>query len=346
MKRLALEFVEPLCVEVLEESVSEPADDQVLVRTEVSAISSGTEMLVFKGLVPEDLSVDETLPSLPGDSFAYPLRYGYSCAGHVVEAGAGVDPWWVGRPVFALHPHVSHVTARPGELVPVPEGMTLDDAVFAANMETAVNLILDGQPLIGEKVVVMGQGVVGLLTAALLAMFPLDILVCVDPLQSRRDQALTVGADMVLGEAPVWGAADSGRQRGTESWNGPADLVFELTGRPQALDQALQWCGFHSRVVIGSWYGTQTAAVNLGGRFHRDRVRMLSSQVSTINPELRGRWDISRRMRTAMDMIQAVRPSRLISHRFPIRQAQQAYEQVAGHPGDTLQVVLEYGLFD
>ena len=124
--------------------------------------------------------------------------------------------------------------------------------------------------------------------------------------------------------------------------NGQADLVFELSGNPQALNSALAWAGLETRIVVGSWYGDQPVTVELGGRFHRDRITISSSQVSTIAAPLTGRWSKARRLQTAWQMVQAIRPARLITHRFPIRQAQQAYERLAGSAPDMLQAVFTY----
>lgn len=342
MRNLSLRFIEPFAVDVQERPVPEPPEDGVLVETRISAISSGTEMLAFKGCFPENMAVDETLSSLPRSNFQYPAQYGYSCVGTVTAAGARIDPDWIGRPVFAFHPHESHFTVHPSALIPIPEGISSEDAVFLASMETAVNLVMDGRPIVGEQVIVVGQGIVGLLTSALLARHPLDLLICIDRLSLRREAALTVGADLVLSGSESDMAALLDQQPTAKTWSGKADLIYELTGNPQALNLALEWCGFDSRIVIGSWYGKNTANLDLGGRFHRDRVRIVSSQVSTIAPEYTGRWTQARRMDVAMEMLKILRPSRFISHRFHVREAQSAYDQIARRPGDALQVILVY----
>jgi threonine dehydrogenase-like Zn-dependent dehydrogenase len=121
-----------------------------------------------------------------------------------------------------------------------------------------------------------------------------------------------------------------------------ADLTYELSGNPGALDQAIAATGFNGRVVVGSWYGQKRANVDLGGRFHRSRVRLISSQVSTIAPEWSGRWTKSRRLDLAWQMLQQVRPAQLITHRFPIHQASQAYVLLDQHPEKAIQVMLTY----
>ena len=341
MRQLSLFFNRPLTMEVREGPLPEPAPDQVLVATRLSAISAGTELLVFKGLFPEDMAVDASIPSLSG-RFAYPLAYGYSCVGEVTASGSGVDPGWISRRVFAFHPHESHFVVSPEHLLPLPAGISMEDGVFLAGMETAVNLVMDGRPFIGERVMVWGLGVVGLLTTAVLAQFPLAVLAGVDPVATRRQAALDLGAHLAsTGMEPDADCALAESFSSTPG-DGKADLIFELSGNPQALNGALSWSGFHSRIVIGSWYGAKSTPIDLGGRYHRDRVAITSSQVGTLAPMFTGRWSKARRFQTVWQMVRAVRPSTLITHRFDIREAQRAYDLLADEPRDGLQAVLTY----
>jgi len=271
LNRLALYFVGPGQVAVREEPLPQPSPDQVLVKTVLSAISAGTELLLYRGDIPVNLPVDESIKALPG-SFNFPMKYGYSTVGQVVATGSESNSTWKGRTVFAFHPHESYFFASPGDLMPVSDDIAVEDAVFLPNMETATNLVMDGQPLIGEQVAVFGQGVVGLLTTALLACFPLASLVTLDCHRIRRDASQRLGAHASLDP----GATDSVEQartllQGTRTLRG-ADLVYELSGDTGALDQAMAVTTFNGRVVIGSWYGRKTVTVNLGGQFHRSRI--------------------------------------------------------------------------
>ena len=341
MKRLSLYFTGPYQVSVQEERLPPPAEDQVVVQTQVSAISPGTEMLIYRGQAPTDIPVDETIPDLAGD-FGFPLKYGYAAVGRVVAWGAYVDPEWHNRLVFAFHPHESHFLTSPAELIPVPPGVSPEEAAFLPNVETAVNFLMDGRPLVGEQVAVFGQGVVGLLTTALLARFPLARLVTLDRYPLRRGKSLDMGAHVSLDPT----APDALDQVSSLVQKGRfylgADLTYELSGNPGALDQAIAATGFNGRVVVGSWYGQKRANVDLGGRFHRSRVRLISSQVSTIAPEWSGRWTKSRRLDLAWQMLQQVKPAQLITHRFPINQASQAYVLLDQHPEKAIQVMLTY----
>jgi 2-desacetyl-2-hydroxyethyl bacteriochlorophyllide A dehydrogenase len=336
MKRLSLYFTAPGQVSVREEALPPLSSDQVRVQTLLSAISPGTELLIYRGLFPPNLPLDENLPGLAGE-FKYPLKYGYAAAGRVVGVGSSVDPAWQGRLVFAFHPHESSFDASPGEIIPLPEGISLEQAVFLPNMETAVNLVMDGAPLVGERVIVFGQGIVGLLTAALLAQFPLASLLTLDSFPLRRRASLQAGAHHSLDPA----SADLAGQLSTLLPEG-ADLVYELSGNPAALDQAIALTGFAGRVVIGSWYGQKRASLDLGGRFHRSRMRLISSQVSTLAPELSGRWTKARRLGVAWDMLRRVAPARFVTQYFPLAHAPQAYQLIDQQPAETIQVLFTY----
>ena len=204
----------------------------------------------------------------------------------VLEVGSEVSKNLVGRPVFSLHPHESFFHAGPDDLIPIPEDIDPLDAIFLSNTETAVNFLMDGGPIIGEKVVVFGQGVVGLLTTALLAQFPLAALLTLDNYTLRRDLSVKVGAHLSLDPAKPGIFEQAIKFLEPNSSQGSADLVYELSGNPQALNSAIALSGFDARIVIGSWYGKQRAEFELGGRFHRKRIRLISSQVSTLTPEL------------------------------------------------------------
>jgi len=302
----------------------------------LSAISAGTEILLYRGLFPQDLSIDENISALDG-KFSYPFKYGYCAVGKVIEAGSEVESTWRDRYVFAFNPHESHFLAQANDLQPLPSGITPEDAIFLPNMETAINLVMDGRPLIGERVVVFGQGIVGLLTTAILSQFPLGDLITLDKYALRRRASRDFKVHACLdADAPdlheqLQGLLPEG-----------ADLSYELSGSPAGLDQAIACTGFSGRIVVGSWYGQKRASLDLGGHFHRSRIRLISSQVSTLAPELSGRWNKVRRFELAWKMLAQIKPSRFISHRLSIRDANQAYTLLDHQPEDVLQVVLTY----
>ena len=332
----SLYFTGPEAIEIKPEMLPRPGPGQVLVKTEISAISAGTEMLIYRDEFPVDLALDEGIAALAGE-FRYPLKYGYAAVGRVVEANADVAQEWLERRVFAFQPHSSHFIIDASSLMAVPDDIPSESAVFLPNMETAVNFLMDGSPIIGERVVLFGQGVVGLLTTALLASFPHGGLVALDQYPMRRRASLDAGADICLDPSEPGCLENLTRLTG-----GGADLVFELSGSPAALDMAIQAAGFASRIIIGSWYGQKRASLDLGGRFHRQRIRLISSQVTTIAPDLSGRWSKRRRFDLCWEQLRKIQPARWITHRFELAKAAEAFQLIARNPAETLQVVLLY----
>jgi 2-desacetyl-2-hydroxyethyl bacteriochlorophyllide A dehydrogenase len=335
VKRKTLYFLAPRQVELRRELLPAPGADEVLVETTCSAISAGTEMLVYQGRFPRDLETDSAISSLRG-GFRYPLAYGYACVGVVRETGIQVDRSWRDRLVFAFQPHTSHFITTPEALLPVPASLPCDSACFLPNMETAINLVQDGAPVFGERVLVLGQGIVGLLTASLLSEFPLDVLVTADCYPLRCNSS-PVNRNLSLDPHAPGFRRDAGGllKQG-------ADLTFELSGNPTALNDAIALTAFSGRIVVGSWYGEKQVEVDLGGTFHRSRIKLISSQVSTIAPELEGRWDKARRFEAAWKALERVRPEKWITHRFAIDEAAEAYRLLDESPQETIQILLTY----
>ena len=197
MSHAALVFAAPYRVEVQRSSPGIPGPGEALVKTLVSAISSGTEMLLYRGQMPGEMAVDESIVALNG-TFQYPIKYGYAAVGRVEEIGEGGAGVGVGDLVFSFRPHESSFVSPVSELIKAPEGVSAEDAAFLPSMETAVNLVMDGQPSIGEQVAIFGQGVVGLLVTALLSDMPLASLVTVDQYEGRRRESVALGANASL----------------------------------------------------------------------------------------------------------------------------------------------------
>ena len=338
MKQHCLEFTEPGKVRIIERPEPQPSADQVLVQATCSAISPGTEMLVYRGHWPANVPTDSSISALAG-TFSYPLSYGYCTVGRVIGCGAAVPGEWLGRRVFAFHPHQDLFCSSPADLYPVPDDLDDETALFLPGMETAVNLLLDGCPLIGEKVIVVGQGIIGLLATALLCRFPLAALSTLDAYPLRRE------ASMSLGDVTCFDPADPDcfdALGGIHGQGGEADLVYELSGNPAGLSLALSLVCYSGRVVIGSWYGTRKVDLDLGSFFHRGRVSFTSSQVSSLAPELTGRWRKSRRIHLAWEMLRQVRPSAYITHRFPLSDAPLAYSLIDERPEETILVIFDH----
>ncbi|CAG0953729.1 partial Starvation-sensing protein RspB [Anaerolineales bacterium] len=338
-KAKTLFFTAPRKVEVREAPLPSLKDDEVLVETICSAISAGTEMLVYRGEFPQLTDVYDELSS----ELKYPLAYGYACVGRVMEAGRMVNREWLNKLVFGFHSHSSHFVSETDNLFLIPSSLSPESACFLPNMETAVNLVQDGAPILGERVLVLGQGVVGLLTASLLSEFPLERLVTVDQFDLRRKALQTEGQRSKVKSLAPTDLQPFDATQGKPSAFDPFDLTFELSGAPSALNDAIELTSFSGRIVIGSWYGQKRAEINFGGDFHRSRIKLVSSQVSTISPELSGRWDKARRFDVAWKALERIKPEKWITHRFPIEEADGAYQLLDKSPQEAIQVIFDFG---
>lgn len=274
--------VAPSQGEIREEELPLPAKGEALVRTLVSGISRGTERLVFEGRVPESQWAAMRAPLQAGD-FPFPVRYGYSAVG-IVEAGA---PELLGHRVFCLAPHADRFIAPAALCIPVPEGVPERRAVLGANMETALNIAWDAAPLPGERALVIGAGVVGLLVAHLLAQIPGVTVTVVDKDPARRSVAEALGARFALPE------------------ESPAEqeLIIHASANPEGLRHALAHAAFEARIVEASWYGDKTVPLPLGEAFHARRLTLRSSQVGAVSPSMRGRRTHGERMALALSLL-------------------------------------------
>jgi len=324
----SLYFTGPESVAVREEPIPDPEAGEVRVATELSAISPGTELLVYRGEVSPEMAADETIDALDG-CLSYPLQYGYAAVGRVTAVGENVDESWLGRQVFAFNPHESHFTAAPETLVPT----TLDpvQALFIPNVEAAVNFVMDARPRIGARVIVSGQGPVGLLTTAVLAEFPLAELLTVDPCEKRRSLSEAFGADRSVAPEQLGEATD---------WS--ADITFELSGNPAALDDAIDVTGYSGQVIVGSWYGTKEVSLDLGKSYHRSHIRVRSSQVSRIDPDHADRWDKERRLDVVRSWLSETDLSELLTHEIDIDRAADAYQLLDERADEAVQVAFTY----
>jgi len=328
--RQTLYFARPYQIEIKTEPLPHLAANQLLVKSVLSAISAGTELLFYRGQVPDEMAVDANIGGMM-QKVSYPLSYGYCTVGEVVEIGDQVDGAWLKRRVFAFHPHCSAFVCEPATLLTIPDWLSYEQALFLPNMETAVNFVMDAQPVLGERAVIFGLGVVGLLTLFVLRTFPLAELAAVDVYAKRRKIAHSWGADSLFSPDDI------------ESLKSlDPDLILEVSSNPVALANAIQIAGFGARIVMGSWYGDKVAHLPLGGMFHRNRVRIVSSQVSTVDGQFANRWTKSRRLQTAWKLLEDLPIDDLITHRLTIGSAAEAYQLLDKHPEQVLQIFLTY----
>ena len=315
--------------------------DDVLVETICSGISAGTEMLVYRGEFPHLIDSHDAFSS----DLKYPLAYGYANIGRIKETGKNVDKGFLDRLVFGFHPHTSAFITNPSSLMLAPDSLSAEACSFLPNMETAVNLIQDAAPIIGERALVIGQGVVGLLVASLLKEFPLASVTTSDCYDLRRRSSLSIGVSDSF-DPQSSNAIDhisiKPAQNHMNTYAQYFDLTFEVSGSPVALNDAIPMTRFSGRIVIGSWYGEKQSAIDLGGSFHRSRIQLISSQVSTIAPAMSGRWDKTRRFEIVWDALKRIQPQKWITHRFPIDEADKAYQLLDKNPQETIQVLFTY----
>ena len=300
---------EPGVGEIRPVRVPAPGDGQVLVRTLRTGVSRGTESLVFRGGVPASQYAAMRAPFQDGD-FPGPVKYGYLNVG-VVEQG---PPALLGRTVFCLYPHQTAYVVPAEAAVVVPDDVPPARAVLAGTVETAVNALWDATPLVGDRVTVVGAGMVGCCVARLLARFPgVEVtLVDVDPTRSVVAEAL--GVDFAL---PA-GAAD-GR-----------DLVVHTSATSAGLQRSLDLLAPEGTVIDLSWYGDTEVQLSLGGAFHSGRLRLRASQVGTISPARRGRRTTSERMTLALDLLRDPAFDALITGRSRFEELPEVMRQLAG----------------
>jgi 2-desacetyl-2-hydroxyethyl bacteriochlorophyllide A dehydrogenase len=329
MKARAVHFVAPRRVELREVELPEVADGQLLVATEWSGISSGTELLAYRGEVDPSLPLDETLGALAG-TFAYPFRYGYSAVGRVVQAAA---PFQEGQRVFAFHPHQDRFVVDAREAVLV-DRLDPRAATMYPLVETALQVCLDAAPRLGETVVVVGLGAVGILTAALLARTG-SVVLGSEPEPARRAAGAALGVRAADPDEIEQAVAAGTGGRG-------ADLVVEVSGNPQALATSLGLLAHEGTVLVCSWYGTKPVPLPLGAAFHRRRLSLRSTQVSTLPAALTARWDRRRRSELAWSLARELPLSVLATHEFPLERAAEAYAGADRKDGGLIHAALRY----
>ena len=292
--------------------------DEVVVRAIYSGIGRGTEALVFRGEVPASRFESMRAPFQSGD-FPAPVKYGYISVGVVESAGDNVVDF-VGQMVFCLHPHQDRYVVPASAVTPLPEGVPPGRAVLAANMETAVNAVWDAQVSVGDRVLVIGAGVVGLLIAWLISRIPSTDVIIID-----------------VNEARVGVAERLGLHFATEPPSGmDADVVLHASGSPAGLSTALSAAGAEGRIVEVSWFGDRPVTLPLGESFHDRRLTIRSSQVGRIPPERAPRWDYARRMAVALELLESDAVDVLISDESAFDDLPDVMERLARSGGDTL----------
>ncbi len=273
----------PRHAEIREMQLTAPTKGQALVRTLFTAISRGTESLVYEGRVPLSEHKRMRAPFQEGD-FDGPVKYGYINVGVVEEGPAELE----GKRVWTLFPHQTRFVVPVSALTVLPDALESGRAVLLAGMETALNAIWDGGPKVGDTISVVGGGVVGCLCAYLAARIPGTRVELVDTNADREGVAKALGVDF---RSPAEAQAGS-------------DLVFHLSASESGLATALALAGREASIVEVSWFGDRKVALALGEAFHSQRLRLISSQVGSLPAEQLARWDHQRRLQCAMALLQ------------------------------------------
>ena len=288
----ALWYTAPGKAEIRAEPVAPPAEGQVRVRAVASALSRGTERLIFSGGVPESEYERMRAPFMDG-RFPFPVKYGYAMVGRVEDGPAALK----GRLAFALYPHQTVFNLPAQNIVPLPDGLPPERAVLAANMETALNAVWDGAPGPADRIAVVGAGVLGLLVARLCAQMPGTEVTVVD---------IDAGRDKI---AEAFGAAFATPDKAPDN----CDLVVHTSASGAGLATALRLAGDEATVLELSWYGAKEVSVPLGDVFHSRRLRLISSQVGKVATSHRVRWDYRRRLTAALKLLQDPAFDRLLA---------------------------------
>jgi threonine dehydrogenase-like Zn-dependent dehydrogenase len=317
----ALWYAGPGAVELRETPLPDLRPGEARVRTLFSGVSRGTERLVLQGSVGRSEWERMRCPMQEGD-FPFPVKYGYCAVGLVEDGSAELR----GRTVFCLHPHQDIFQVSADRLAMVPGHIPPRRATLAANMETALNAVWDSGAGPGDRVVVVGAGVVGLLVASVAARLPGAAVTVVDVQPGRRPLAEALGA--------AFAAPDAAPEE--------ADVVFHASASAAGLNTAIGCTGLEGTIVEMSWYGDKPVAVGLGGAFHSRRLRLVSSQVGQVSPGRRPRWDYARRMAAALRLLDHPALDLLVAEEIAFTDAPREMPRVLGTGTHGLAPVIRY----
>ncbi len=292
--------------------------DDVLVRASYSGISRGTETLVFRGEVPIS-SYDAMRAPFQEGTFPAPIKFGYISVG-VIESAGDAGKALVGKDVFCLYPHQDRYVVPASAVTVLPQGVPTGRAVLAANMETALNAVWDAKVSLGDRVVVVGGGVLGLLVSWLIAKIPATDVTVIDPNEKHAFVAEQLGVRFAVS---VPDDCD-------------ADVVVHASGNPEGLADGLKAAGVEGRVVELSWFGDAPVSLPLGEAFHDRRLTIRSSQVGRIPPERAPRWNHTRRMAVALSLLKDNALDALISDESGFEELPRVMERLALSGEDSL----------
>ena len=317
----SLWYVAPERVEIRSETLGPLPKNSVQVRTLFSALSRGTESLVFKGLIPESEYIRMGAPFM-GGKLPFPVKYGYSSVGRV-ELG---PPELIGRLVFSLMPHQSIFQTDAANILLIPEEIPAQRAVLAANMETALNAVWDAGPGPGDRILIIGAGVLGCLVAYLCGHLPGAEVTLVDINPERKDIATTLGVQF---SSPELAPKD-------------CDLVIHCSASAAGLSTAITSAGEEATILELSWYGSNKIDVSLGGAFHSRQLKLQSSQVGHVSLSRRPRWSHRRRLGAALGMLSDSRLDSLLTKPISFESLPSELPKIFGTQSSALCCLIQY----
>ncbi|TCT07521.1 zinc-dependent alcohol dehydrogenase [Aquabacter spiritensis] len=317
----ALWYVGPRTARIAAEDLPAPKPGEICVRAAYSGISRGTERLVFAGLTDPAHRDSMRSPMQVGD-FPFPVKYGYCSVGRVEVGAADL----VGRDVFVLHPHQDRFVIAAADAILLPDGVPARRATLAANMETALNALWDSGAGAGDRIIVVGAGLVGLLITYLAARLPGAEVTAVDPNPTRQALVEGFGARYA---SEVAGLAD-------------ADVVFHASATSDGLQAAIESCGTEACLVEVSWYGDEAVTIGLGGPFHCRRLRLVSSQVGSVAPARRPRWSHRRRLAKAIELLSDPRLDAVITGDVAFADLPEAIDRILDGGSADVATVVRY----
>jgi 2-desacetyl-2-hydroxyethyl bacteriochlorophyllide A dehydrogenase len=285
-------------------NVNDPKNDEVLVKAVYSLISSGTERLVSAGKIPGMVCDQMKVPYMQGD-FSFPFTYGYSLVGEIIKGKKSFP----GKFVHLLHPHTEIALVKIKDVYILPEGFNLQTATLASNMETAVNAVWDSGVSIGDKVIIVGFGIIGALLAGVLKSMKHIHISIHESNPERAAIARKLGFEIL-----------------DEIQNNDFDLAFNTSANEQGLQFCIDSVGFEGKVTELSWYGEEKVNINLGGDFHSKRKAIIASQVSNIPSQRMNRWDFLRRKNLVFEILKDDYFSLLPILDIPFLQCESMYE--------------------
>lgn len=293
------------------ETLRAPGADEVRVRALYSGVSRGSEALVFAGQVPESEYGRMRCPFQAGD-FPFPVKYGYASVGLVEDGPAALKD----RVVFCLYPHQDRYVVPADAVLPLPQDLSAKRAVLGANAETALNALWDAAPRVGDRIAVVGGGVVGFLFAALAARIPGTQVQLVDVDRKKETTARVLDVPFAT----------------PEQAEANCDLVVHATGKGAGLGTAISLAGFEASVLELSWYGSGDVPTPLGGAFHSQRLTLQSSQVGAVSPSRRARWSHQQRLAKALELLRDPMFGHLVSGESRFDELPQTMQTLAGDP--------------